>query len=258
MEDFTRAAARYKAKHKTCAVIIIDNTNEIAENDASLLRMLQLDAKMAADNGLYKIIFVTSVGRAPEMMKRELKQAAAYRGVLIICADQSAWSRGKDRCRIGDLTASEATKYLEKQGMSQQHANKVIHSCGTRILTLKDFCSEIKGVDEIDGSFSTLVFAGLGLTHSELITAMRAQALQHFKRASEEVDLQTAYTVAGLLLQNGSLDRSDYFAQFRNGKRDGEVLLKENIFADDGSGGICFENRMLEGVIREELARKKS
>ena len=64
MEDFTRAAARYKAKHKTCAVIMIDNTNEIAENDQELLRMLQLDAKMAADNGLYKTIFVTIDGRA--------------------------------------------------------------------------------------------------------------------------------------------------------------------------------------------------
>jgi len=83
MKDFKRAAARYKAKHKTCAVLIIDNTNEIAENDQSLLMMLQKEAKVAADNYLYKTIFVMSDGRAPEMMKRELQQAATYRGVLI-------------------------------------------------------------------------------------------------------------------------------------------------------------------------------
>ena len=84
MKDFKRAAARYKAKHKTCAVIIIDNTNEIAENDPELLNMLQLEAKMAADSGLYKTIFVTSDRSVPEMMKGELHQAPAHRDVLII------------------------------------------------------------------------------------------------------------------------------------------------------------------------------
>ena len=79
-----RAAARYKAKHKTCAVIIIDNTNVIAQKDPELLYMLQLEAKIAADNCLYKTIFVTSDGRAPEMMKSELQQAVAHRDVLII------------------------------------------------------------------------------------------------------------------------------------------------------------------------------
>jgi hypothetical protein len=39
MEDFTRAAARYKAKHKTCA-LIIGNTDHIAENDPGLSKML--------------------------------------------------------------------------------------------------------------------------------------------------------------------------------------------------------------------------
>ena len=99
MEDFTRAAARYKAKHKTWAVIIIDNPNEIPENDPSLLIMLQKEAKMAADNGPHKIAPATSDGRAPEMMKRESQYAAACRRFLIIRADKSAWSRGSDTCR---------------------------------------------------------------------------------------------------------------------------------------------------------------
>jgi len=42
-----------------------------------------LEAKMAADSGLYKTIFVTSGGEAPEMMKSELQQAVAHRDVLI-------------------------------------------------------------------------------------------------------------------------------------------------------------------------------
>ena len=255
MKDFKRAAARYKAKHKAYAVLIIDNTNVIAENDPGLLGMLQMEAKMAADIGLYKTIFVTSDGKAPEMMKSELQQAAAYRDVLIIRADRSAWSRGSDRCRIGDLTASEATKYIEKRGISQ-HADKLTHSCGTRILTLKDACDQILRGVEIDGSFPILVFAGLGLIHSELIKSMRAEALVNFKRATEKMDRQRAYKVAELVLTHGSLDSSDYFKQFGN-DRDGEVLLDKNIFAFVGSSGIRIENGILEGVIREELARMR-
>jgi len=256
MKDFRRAAARYKAKHKTCAVIIIDNANEIAENDPGLMGMLQLEAKMAADSDLYKTIFVTSGGEAPEMMKSELQQVAAYRDVLIIRADQSAWSRGSDDCRIGDLTASEATKYLEKRGLSQ-HADKLIHSCGTRILTLTRASDRIIQTKVgIDGSFPILVFAGLDLTHSELIKSMRADALVKFKWATEKMDRQRAYKVAELVLTHGTLDRSDYFKQFGNDK-DGEVLLAQNIFAVDDSTGIRIENGILESVIREELARMR-
>jgi len=69
---------------------------------------------------------------------------------------------------------------------------------------------------------------------------MRAEALEHFERGSAEVGLQMAYRVAGLVLKNGRLKRSDYFEQFRNGKRGGDVLLKENIFAVDSSGGFGF------------------
>jgi len=123
-EDFARTAARYRAKRKTCAVIIIDSTDEIAEDDPRLLRMLQREAKMAADNSLYKTIFVTSGGGAFERMKSGLRQASAYRSVLITRADRSGWSGGRDTCRIGDLTASEAMKHLEKRRISQQHARQ--------------------------------------------------------------------------------------------------------------------------------------
>ena len=160
MEDFKRAAARYRDHHSAYAVLIIDNTDEIAENDPELLNMLQLEAKMAADSGLYKTIFVTSDGKAPEMMKGELQQAAAYRDVLIICADQSAWSRGRDECRIGDLTDSEAMQYLKKRGILYD-GELLIQSCGTRILTLK-YASDaiIQKKIGIDGSFPILVSAG--------------------------------------------------------------------------------------------------
>jgi len=72
MRDFELAAARYYARHHgSCAVLVIDNTNEIARYDLELLRALQGTAKFAADNHLYKVIFVTSDGVAPAAMKGE-------------------------------------------------------------------------------------------------------------------------------------------------------------------------------------------
>ena len=150
-------------------------------------------------------------------MKSELQQAAAYCDVLIIRADHSSWSRGSDDCRMGDLTVSETTKYLEKRGISQ-HTDKLIHSCGTRILTLKFACDQIilKEVG-VDGSFQSWYLRGLGLTHSELIKTMRTKALENFKRATEKMDRQRACKVAELVLKYGRLERGHYFALFGDG-----------------------------------------
>ena len=72
MRYFEQAAARYKARHDgSCAVLVIDNTNEIARYDLELLRVIQETAKFAADNDLYKVIFVTSDGVAPVAMRSE-------------------------------------------------------------------------------------------------------------------------------------------------------------------------------------------
>ena len=95
---------------------------------------------------------------------------------------------------------------------------------------------------------------GLDLTHSELIETMKTKARKDFKRATENMDLQTVYKVAELVLTHRTLERRDYFKQFGD-RKDGEVLLDKNIFAVDDSGDIHFENGMLESVIQEEVAR---
>jgi len=72
MNDFRLAAARYKARHHgSCAVLIIDNVDLLAQSHPGLLRMLQGIAKKAADKRLYKVIFVASDGVAPVAMKGE-------------------------------------------------------------------------------------------------------------------------------------------------------------------------------------------
>jgi len=48
-----------------------DNTNMIARYNLNLLRMLQGIAKQAADENLFKVIFVASDGVSPAAMKRK-------------------------------------------------------------------------------------------------------------------------------------------------------------------------------------------
>ena len=66
LRDFEQAAARYKAKHGSCTVLIIDNTNMLVA-DCILLQSLQGRAKKAADECLYKVIFIASDGPAAAM-----------------------------------------------------------------------------------------------------------------------------------------------------------------------------------------------
>jgi len=68
MSDFKLADDRYKARHGSCAVFFIDNINTIAQCHLGLLCMLQEMAKVAVDDLLYKVIFVTSDGVAPAAM----------------------------------------------------------------------------------------------------------------------------------------------------------------------------------------------
>jgi len=119
--------------------------------------------------------------------------------------------------RIGDLTASEATKYLEKRGILH-HSDKLIHSYGTCILTMNSSCDTIRSGVEI--------------------ATIRADVQDKFEGATGGVDRQGGITVADFVPKHGSPQRGDYFAQFKK------------IFAVDGSR---FEDGILEDVIREEL-----
>ena len=71
---FRRAAARYKAEHGRPAVLVLDDINIIAKADPDLLRVLQDNAKKAADNELFKLVFVCSDGVAPLQLNGKLLQ----------------------------------------------------------------------------------------------------------------------------------------------------------------------------------------
>ena len=63
---FSRAAAKYRMKHGKAPVLIIDNANKISKMQ---LQRIQDFAKNASDDGTATVVFVTSEGSVPRLMR---------------------------------------------------------------------------------------------------------------------------------------------------------------------------------------------
>ncbi|KAF8247976.1 hypothetical protein K440DRAFT_643415 [Wilcoxina mikolae CBS 423.85] len=57
-EDFTAFAARFKAEHGRNVVLVFDNVDILADHDPEFLAALQGNAKVAADEGSFRVVFV--------------------------------------------------------------------------------------------------------------------------------------------------------------------------------------------------------
>ena len=81
---FDRAAARFQAEHKRPAVLVLDNINVVAQACPDLLYVFQQRAKTAADQELYKVVFVCSGGVAPRKLRGKLSPVHSEIQMLIL------------------------------------------------------------------------------------------------------------------------------------------------------------------------------
>ena len=84
LELFGRAAARFQAEHGRPAVLVLDNIDIVAQKGPRLLCGLQHEAKFAADNELYKVVFVCSDGVAPRKLRGKLSPVYSEVQMLIL------------------------------------------------------------------------------------------------------------------------------------------------------------------------------
>ena len=70
-KDFARLVEKFQAENGRPAVLVIDNTNLIAQESPKTLHHLQDRARYAVDNALYKVLFVCSDGFVPALMKEK-------------------------------------------------------------------------------------------------------------------------------------------------------------------------------------------
>ena len=127
IEGFRAGCRPLQARHGSCAVLIIDNTNTIANWDLQLQNTLQEMAKLAADKRLYKVILSLQMAWRPRESGR-----AYYLAFLMY--PYKKFSRVQSR-KIpgGGLTENEARTTSRN---AKCDTDKLIRECGTRILTL--------------------------------------------------------------------------------------------------------------------------
>jgi hypothetical protein len=94
------ASAAFKGKHKRPATLVLDNVDVIAKNEPAFMIKLQRFAKAMADDGSLRVVFVSSDGTAPALMK-----------------EQSEWSRAEAPTEVGDIDDGAARAYLENAGV---------------------------------------------------------------------------------------------------------------------------------------------
>lgn len=105
------AAARFFAKHGRPAVLVIDAADYVAEKSPAMFGDLQDFAKVCADTGSLRVVFVTSEGAALPLMRAS-----------------SAWSRALPPYEVQDIDDALAVEYLVDQGVARPTAEDVVRT----------------------------------------------------------------------------------------------------------------------------------
>jgi len=98
-KDIKAGALQFYNKYKRPATLVLDNVDIIAKKDPEFLIDLQRFAKAMADEHILRVIFVSSDGTAPALMK-----------------GQSEWGRALDPLEVGDISDADALSYLKSRG----------------------------------------------------------------------------------------------------------------------------------------------
>jgi hypothetical protein len=107
-------------------VLVIDAADFVAKEDSHFLEQLQNFAKVCADMGTLRVIFVSSDGRTLPLMRAS-----------------SAWSRVlKSPFEVQDIGADDAIEYLLGRGMARSVAEEAVRTItGGRFSLLIDVAS---------------------------------------------------------------------------------------------------------------------
>jgi ABC-type oligopeptide transport system ATPase subunit len=118
------AAVKFKSKHGRPMVLVIDAVDLLAKRDPAFLVILQDFAKLCADLGHLRFVFVSSDGSALPLMMA-----------------QGSWSRAeKPLFEIGEIPDDLAVEYLTSRGVGVDEAKiAVANLTGGLFVALQDF-----------------------------------------------------------------------------------------------------------------------
>ena len=121
-------ATAYKKKHNRPIVLVIDAADRIAKDNRKFFGILQDFAKDCADQGLLRVVFVSSEGVA-----------------LPLLQSSSAWSRSLRPIEVGEITDDQAVAYLVKRGVDEGNAQAAVKNItGGRFSMLVEHAGEFQ------------------------------------------------------------------------------------------------------------------
>jgi hypothetical protein len=184
-----KSATRFHAMHARPAVLVIDAVDFVAKEDPAFFLQLQDFAKVCADMGTLRVVFVSSEGVVLPLMRAS-----------------SAWSRALPPFEVQDIDDALAVDYLVDRGMAHPMAEEAVRTVtGGRFALLLHVASAavVKPIADIRNELdirtdSTLKELGFSPTH-ELFRALIAVGRFPSNKA---LDLLLPAELAALLKAN--------------------------------------------------------
>ncbi|KAF8254036.1 hypothetical protein K440DRAFT_673711 [Wilcoxina mikolae CBS 423.85] len=231
-DDFQKAAAKFKAEHGCVAVLVIDDINIIAMENPTFMLELQRMAKYTADMRLYKMVFVSSGGVAPDQITGGFQIGSHHR------------SHSSDHYRIGNLTTTEARSTFKNTSNTQIFLKRSLIFADSAlyrsILSIGLLRIMTKIVSE---SLSKNTSRNRGPRHcpyfgKELMASARAVPLPLLNRSSSMALLTPSNTVDSALIEIR------------------DQLIAENVFVVGGDRLIYFPNQYTKDAVRDDLNQR--
>ena len=126
-EKLIEVAFSYRQKHGQPAVLVIDGADIIAKKDSEFFADLQDFAKVSADSGNLRVVFVSSDGTAVDFLQ-----------------SHSAISRAEAPLVIPGVPDDQAVKYLVDKGLKNNQAKTAVQEVtGGSFVKMNDYVREV-------------------------------------------------------------------------------------------------------------------
>jgi hypothetical protein len=211
-----KTARAYKKKHKRPLVLVIDAADRVAKKDPDFFFTLQDFAKDCADEGILRVVFVSSEGVALPMLQ-----------------SSSAWSRALRPVEIGEISDEDAVKYLESRGVRRDEA--------------LDAVKTITG-----GRFSLLTDKATynGKSNEEWLVELERGIRDRLKTKN----IQILHTCFRSLLAGQAMSKESLLEN-KLSSSDIEYLLKENILSLHSNGTYSFQARYVQKFFEKQFKK---
>ena len=204
-EKLLTVAQEFKILHKKPAVLVIDGADLIAKKNESFFATLQDFAKLGADMGVLRVVFISSDGVA-----------------LNILQSRSAISRAAPVLEICEIDDSSAIEYLHKAGVDMPRAELAV--------------SDVTG-----GSFALMLDYIAKQKSGESHEQIWSQYMNELEGNLKQIGVEANHVAFRRLIDAGILLKKDAIELFEENKC--EWLVKNNILAVHPKGGYRFNSR---------------